>query len=123
MSSVYHINIGPRTSWRLSFLVITGSARVKWHGTLEIALRTRFCEVHLLTELVHVLKAPWPLVRQRSIPTDRLLLVDEILVPTFVDTGVSRGQRGGSPTVVNLSFLDRSRYFTFKYLLIYRHKG
>jgi hypothetical protein len=31
------------------------------------------------------------------------------LVPTFVDRGVSRGQRGGSLTVVNLSFLDRSR--------------
>jgi hypothetical protein len=28
------------------------------------------------------------------------------LVPTFVDTGMSRGQRGGSLTVVNLSFLD-----------------
>jgi hypothetical protein len=36
------------------------------------------------------------------------------LVPTFMDRGVSRGQRGGSPTVVNLSFLDRSRYFSFK---------
>jgi hypothetical protein len=36
------------------------------------------------------------------------------LVPTFVDMGVSRGQRGGSPTVVNLSFLDVSRYFSFK---------
>jgi hypothetical protein len=34
------------------------------------------------------------------------------IVPTFVDRGVSRGQRGGSPTV--LSFLDRSRYFSFK---------
>jgi hypothetical protein len=31
------------------------------------------------------------------------------LVPTFVDRGVSRGQRGGSHTVVNLSFLDRIR--------------
>jgi hypothetical protein len=31
------------------------------------------------------------------------------LVPIFADRGVSRGQRGGSPTVVNLSFLDRSR--------------
>jgi hypothetical protein len=29
------------------------------------------------------------------------------LVSTFADRGVSRGQRGGSPTVVNLSFLDR----------------
>jgi hypothetical protein len=34
------------------------------------------------------------------------------LVPTFVDRGVSRGQRGGSLTVVNLSFLDRSLYFS-----------
>jgi hypothetical protein len=31
-----------------------------------------------------------------------------------VDRGVSRGQRGGSPPVVNLSFLDRSRYFFFQ---------
>jgi hypothetical protein len=29
------------------------------------------------------------------------------LVPTFVERGVSRGQRGGSPTAVNLSFLNR----------------
>jgi hypothetical protein len=36
------------------------------------------------------------------------------LVSTFVYRGVSRGQRDGSPTVVNLSFLDRSRYFSFK---------
>jgi hypothetical protein len=37
-----------------------------------------------------------------------------ILVPTFVDRGVSRGQSGGSSTAVNLSFPDRSRYFSFK---------
>jgi hypothetical protein len=36
------------------------------------------------------------------------------LMPTFVDRAVSRGQRGRSPTVVNLSFLDQSRYFSFK---------
>jgi hypothetical protein len=36
------------------------------------------------------------------------------LVPTFVDRGVSHGQRGGSPTAVNLSFLDWSRYFYLK---------
>jgi hypothetical protein len=36
------------------------------------------------------------------------------LVPTLADRGVSRGQRDGSRTVVNLSFLDRSRYFSFK---------
>jgi hypothetical protein len=36
------------------------------------------------------------------------------LVPTFADRGVLCGQRGGSPTVINLSFLDRSYYFSFK---------
>jgi hypothetical protein len=35
-------------------------------------------------------------------------------VPTFVDRWVWRGQSGGSLTVVILSFLDRSRYFSFK---------
>jgi hypothetical protein len=37
-----------------------------------------------------------------------------ILVPTFVDRGVSRSQSGGTPKAVNLSFLDRSRFFSFK---------
>jgi hypothetical protein len=43
------------------------------------------------------------------------------LVPTFADRRVSRGQRGGSPTVVNLSFPDRGHYFSFKSLLICPH--
>jgi hypothetical protein len=34
-----------------------------------------------------------------------------MLVPTFADRGMSRGLRGGTPTAVNLSFLDRSCYF------------
>jgi hypothetical protein len=45
------------------------------------------------------------------------------LVPTFTDRGVSCGQRGGTHTVVNLSFLDQSHYLSFKWLLIYPHKG
>jgi hypothetical protein len=32
-------------------------------------------------------------------------------VPNFVDRGVSRCQHDGTPTVVKLNFLDRSRYF------------
>jgi hypothetical protein len=35
-------------------------------------------------------------------------------VPIFEDRGVWLGQRGGSLTVVNLGFLDRSRYFSFQ---------
>jgi hypothetical protein len=56
---------------------------------------------------------PWPLVRKRTIPTDRLPLVDEIYCQLLWIEGMSRGQRGGSPTVINLSFLDRNRYFFF----------
>jgi hypothetical protein len=44
-------------------------------------------------------------------------------VPTFVDRRVSRDQHGGTPTVVNLSFLDRNRYFSFKQLLLYAHEA
>jgi hypothetical protein len=36
------------------------------------------------------------------------------LVPTFADRGVSRGQRSGYPTAINLSFLDPSRYYFFQ---------
>jgi hypothetical protein len=55
-----------------------------------------------------------PLVRKRIIPTELPPLVGEIIVSTFADRGVSRSQRGGSRTVINLSFLERSRYFSFK---------
>jgi hypothetical protein len=37
-----------------------------------------------------------------------------ILGPTSADKELSRDQRGRIPTAVNLSFLDRSRYFSFK---------
>jgi hypothetical protein len=66
-------------------------------------------------------QTPWPLVREPTIPTERPPRRN--LEPTFVDRGVSRGQRGGTPTVVNPRFLDRSRYFSFKKLLIYPHRG
>jgi hypothetical protein len=46
-------------------------------------------------------QTPWPLVHERTIPTERPPLV---VVPTFVDRGVSRGQRGGPPTVVKSQF-------------------
>jgi hypothetical protein len=44
-------------------------------------------------------------------------------VPTFVGREMSRVQRSGTPTAVNLSFLDRSRYFSFMQLLIYPHEA
>jgi hypothetical protein len=38
-----------------------------------------------------------------------------ISVPAFVDKGVSRGQRDGIPTAINLSFLVWSRYFLIRW--------
>jgi hypothetical protein len=35
-------------------------------------------------------------------------------VLTFVERGVSRGHGGGTPTAVNLSFLERIRYLFFQ---------
>jgi hypothetical protein len=43
-----------------------------------------------------------------------------ILVPTFVDRGVSCGQHGRTPTAINLSFLDWSSYFSF---FLYAHEA
>jgi hypothetical protein len=52
--------------------------------------------------------------------TDRHLLAN--LVPTFADRRVSHDRHGRTPTVVNLSFLDRSRYSSLKQHFIYPHK-
>jgi hypothetical protein len=66
---------------------------------------------HLVYSTQHKFRGPSP----RANYTDWLTATCwPNLAPTFVDRGVSRGQRGGSPTVVKLSFLDRSRYFSFK---------
>jgi hypothetical protein len=52
---------------------------------------------------------PWLLVRKRTIrPSYRRLSAK--LVPTIAERG-SRGQRNGSPRLLNIGFLDRSRYF------------
>jgi hypothetical protein len=45
-------------------------------------------------------------------PSDRRLSAK--LVPIFVDRGVSRGQRSGSPTAVFSSFLTGAATFSFK---------
>jgi hypothetical protein len=54
----------------------------------------------------------WLLVCKQTVPT-ATATGRGILVPTFVDGEVSRGQRSGTPTTINLSFLDRSHYFFF----------
>jgi hypothetical protein len=52
------------------------------------------------------------LVREQTIPTKRPPLVGEVSAK-FADRGVAwSAQR--IPTVVNLGFLDRSHYFSFK---------
>jgi hypothetical protein len=40
----------------------------------------------------------------------------------YAYSGVSHGQRDGTPTAINLSFLGRNRYFFFQAAPIYAHK-
>jgi hypothetical protein len=56
-------------------------------------------------------QTPWHLVCMRTIPTERLPLVDETYCQLLWKE--LRGQRDGSLTVANLSVVDRSRYFSF----------
>jgi hypothetical protein len=84
----------------------------RWH---TLVLRQGHCTSHIFLSMSFSLETNY---------TDRATATCWWnLVPTFVDRGVSRGQHVGSPTVVSLSLLDRSRYFSFKKLLIYPHKG
>jgi hypothetical protein len=39
--------------------------------------------------------------------------IRRILMPTFANRELYLGQCSGTPTAVNLRFLDRSRYFSF----------
>jgi hypothetical protein len=45
------------------------------------------------------------------------------LVPISAGTGVSRGQRNGSPRSLISCFYTQATTFSFKWLLIYIHKG
>jgi hypothetical protein len=89
----------------------------------EITLRSSNLRYHVIlymfqTTTNSVVFSPQANYTDWSTATDR-----RILMPTFADRGVSRGQRAGFATAVNLSFLDRSRYFSFKWLLIYPHEA
>jgi hypothetical protein len=57
-------------------------------------------------------KTQWPLVRKRAIPIEQSPLVGEIQCRLLRIEGCR--VVSGSPTVINLCFLDRSRYFSFK---------
>jgi hypothetical protein len=63
------------------------------------------------SNLEHADITPWPLARKQTIPTERSPLVGEVGANSLRIEGVTwSAQR--IPTVVNLGFLDRSRYFS-----------
>jgi hypothetical protein len=117
----------------------TGCNRLHWIATLVSILRqisavhiSTFYSFKVLFNIIHPSKicipsptkqTPWYFSPQTNYTDRATTTCWRNLLPTFADSGASSGQRGGSPTVVNLSFLDRSRYFSFKQLLIYSHKG
>jgi hypothetical protein len=62
-----------------------------------------FYQHKLVATIKNKRQTPWPESAIKLYrPSDRHLLAR--LVPTFADRGVSRSQRGGSPTAVNLVF-------------------
>jgi hypothetical protein len=71
--------------------------------------------VHLHTHKKNINKTTFVPVSPQANYTDWATGIGRwILMPTFSDRVVSRCQRGGTPTAVNLSFLDHSRYFFFQ---------
>jgi hypothetical protein len=80
------------------FLVLTNSNRQAWAE----GFTTDVINVMICPRIKNVALSPQANYTDWATATCR-----RNLVPTFVDRGVSRGQRGGFPAVVNLSFLDR----------------
>ena len=79
----------------------------------DLAFIPLSCNLYIQEDIIK--KTPWPqsaseLYRQSGRRRSAML------VPTFADRGVSRGQHNGSPRPL-ICFLDRSRYFLFKQLL------
>jgi hypothetical protein len=72
------------------------------------------CESEGTQRISKDLKNPVALSPQTNYADWSTVICRRSLVPTFVDRGVSRGQRGGTRTVVNLSFLDGSLYFSIR---------
>jgi hypothetical protein len=89
----------------------------KWESTLRQVFKYAhlwyYMSLYIEPIKMHSTKIPWLSGHKQTIPTEQPQLVCEFVVPTFADRRVTRGQCGRSPTVVNLSFLDRSRYFSF----------
>jgi hypothetical protein len=117
-----------RNLWFSSYGAISMKRRIKW----KISRPTLFCtclsmemwsHVYVLycTHLISPLnrgewsalnrgyeRTTWPLVRERTTPTEQRHRSANFIT-TIMDRGVLCSQRGGTPTVVNISFIDRSR--------------
>jgi hypothetical protein len=74
------------------------------------------CQIwYKLAQTVRIYKQiPWLLVGKRTIQIERPLLVGKILVPTFADREVSRGERGGSPQPLLSVLYIEAAIFSFK---------
>jgi hypothetical protein len=66
-----------------------------------------------ITHIRRLKKNSWPLARKRTIPTERPPFLANFSA-NFCRQRAIAWSRGGNPTAVNLSFLDRSCYFSFK---------
>jgi hypothetical protein len=121
-------------TWTRGWGVVALSRFANWHGADKLLLaasargnRWDFPGFLLIRQKMGKLMAwscrtswdwksllQWTEIKQANYPEWATATGLWILVSTFVDRGVSRGQRGGTTTAVNLSFLDRSCYFFFQ---------
>jgi hypothetical protein len=78
----------------------------KNEGSPNLKVQNRITPTNLLQR-----KSSVAIIPQANYTDWTTLTYRRNIVPTFADRGVSRDQRGESPTAVNLSFRDQSRYF------------
>jgi hypothetical protein len=103
-------NITPQDVMKLErvLLLLTGASieqPIRWFCVLLAA--SNFMTA--VREGLNTKQTLWLSVRDWSTAIGR-----RIILLTFADRGVSRGQSGENPTAVNISSLDRNRYFFFQ---------
>jgi hypothetical protein len=95
--------------WTVTLIIYSASKSQRLPLLFCPCFRTAFFSVIQINKTNSVALSPQANYTEWSNTTCR-----RILVPNFVNRGVSHGQRSGTLTAVNLSFLDRSRCFFFQ---------
>jgi hypothetical protein len=107
------------SSYNFFFIIFILEPHLPWFVPISGCSFSYFIPVRYLLQLLlglllfHIhTKTNFVAFSPRANYTDWATATWRNLVPTFMDRGVSRGQRSRSPTVINLSCLDRSHSYS-----------